>query len=243
MLNKKLDEKFLISLDQDGSGIVSEFEYVSAMLVLLEYVEQDDIDRVMKAFRKLDVDGSGSLTVEDLASTLTNKVEFIRKNLCKPKKVFKDCDTNGNGSLEPNEVRAALHALGCPMSDEDFDAMFQTLDKDNDGSLSFNEFKKVLYQRIVFSAIDDVSGSLDRDEVFESFEAMLNISLTNEELDRVYKEMARTDDTVTFQEFKQFFDGGVQKQKEKILMGRKRGAVGGADEQTAGTKMPTTTLL
>ena len=72
LLNKKLDEKFLISLDQDGTGEVSEFEYLSAMLVLLEYVEQDDIDRVMNSFRKLDVDGSGSLTVDDLKLNLTS---------------------------------------------------------------------------------------------------------------------------------------------------------------------------
>ena len=70
LLNKKLDAKFLDQLDQDGTGEVSEFEYLSAMLVLLEYVEQDDIERVMKAFRKLDKDGSCSLSVTDLKSNL-----------------------------------------------------------------------------------------------------------------------------------------------------------------------------
>ena len=85
LLNKKLDEKFLISLDQDGTGEVSEFEYLSAMLVLLEYVEQDDIDRVMKAFRKLDKDGSCSLTVADLTKNLKsnrNKTETKGSTTC-----------------------------------------------------------------------------------------------------------------------------------------------------------------
>ena len=70
LLNKQLDEHFLAGLDQDGGGEVSEFEYLSAMLVLLEYVEQDDINRVMKAFRKLDTDGSCTLSVSDLKHNL-----------------------------------------------------------------------------------------------------------------------------------------------------------------------------
>jgi potassium channel subfamily K, other eukaryote len=70
LLNKKLDEKFLESLDSDGTGDVSEFEYLSAMLVLLEYVEEDDLNRVMKSFRKLDRDGSRTLSVEDLKNNL-----------------------------------------------------------------------------------------------------------------------------------------------------------------------------
>ena len=64
LLNRSLDENFLSSLDSGGDGDVSEFEYLTAMLVLLEYVEQDDIDRVMKSFRKLDRDGSKTLSLE-----------------------------------------------------------------------------------------------------------------------------------------------------------------------------------
>ena len=81
LLAKKLDGEFLDALDVDGSGDVNEFEYLSAMLVLLEYVEQDDIDRVMKAFHKLDLGGDGLLSIDDLKQNLKgNRIKKRKKD-------------------------------------------------------------------------------------------------------------------------------------------------------------------
>ena len=222
LLNRKLDEKFIISLDQDGTGEVSEFEYLSAMMVLLEYVQQDDIDNVMKAFRKLDLDGSGSLTVEDLSHSEFGHVSNIKKNLRRPHKVFKDCDTNNNGTLEATEVRTALKMLGSQMNDDDFNHMFQTMDKNDDGAVNYAEFKTVLYQQIVYSAIDnDVNGSLDREEIRESFKYILKMNVTDKEFQVFYDQMdCDYDGSVSFVEYKKFFQN-PQKQKEKIILARK----------------------
>ena len=105
LLGKKLDADFIMSLDMDGSGEVSEYEYLAAMvslyffiffvvclvlpnffwclflfsclgfiqLVQLNHVDEDQIDSIMKAFRKLDTDGSGSLSVTDLAGNLQSE--------------------------------------------------------------------------------------------------------------------------------------------------------------------------
>ena len=40
------------------------------MLVRMEYAAADDIERVMKSFRRLDKDGSGTLEVKDLTGNL-----------------------------------------------------------------------------------------------------------------------------------------------------------------------------
>lgn len=73
ILARKLDAEFLMSLDMDGSGDVTEFEYLAAMLIQLNHVDEDQIDSIMKAFRKLDIDGSGSLSVSDLANNLKSE--------------------------------------------------------------------------------------------------------------------------------------------------------------------------
>ena len=70
ILGKKPDAAFLQSLDKDGSGDVTELEYLSAMLVRLQFVEQDKIDQIMKAFHKLDADGSGTLSIDDLVADM-----------------------------------------------------------------------------------------------------------------------------------------------------------------------------
>ena len=73
ILGKKPDAAFLRSLDTDGSGDVTEMEYLSALLVRLQFVEQEQIDLIMKSFMKLDVDGSGTLTIEDLVQDMDNQ--------------------------------------------------------------------------------------------------------------------------------------------------------------------------
>ena len=73
ILGKKPDAAWLRSLDTDGSGDVTEIEYLSAMLVRLQYVEQDKIDQILKAFHKLDTDDSGTLSIEDLVDGLDKK--------------------------------------------------------------------------------------------------------------------------------------------------------------------------
>jgi Ca2+-binding EF-hand superfamily protein len=223
LLNRKLDETFLMSLDSDGTGEVSEFEYLSAMLVLLEYTEQDDIDGIMKAFRKLDADGSGSLSVDDLVNAKTGHVNNIQSDLRRPKKVFRDCDANGNGALEPREVASALKMLGCEMAEKDFQILFKTIDTNNDGAVSFQEFKRVLYTRIVYEAInDDVNGSLEKEEIRESVEIILKLSVTDQEFEDMFKEIDSDDNgCVTFTEYKKFFKQ-PKEIKQKILNAREK---------------------
>ena len=75
ILGKKPDAAWLRSLDTDGSGDVTAIEYLSAMLVRLQYVEQDKIDQIMRSFHKLDSDGSGTLSIEDLVQDMGRKPE------------------------------------------------------------------------------------------------------------------------------------------------------------------------
>ena len=65
MLKRRLDPDLITSLDTDGGG-VDKTEFVVGMLVKLELVDQKDVEPYLKQFAKLDVDGSGMLTHEDL---------------------------------------------------------------------------------------------------------------------------------------------------------------------------------
>ena len=65
MLKRRLDPDLITSLDKDGGG-VDKTEFVVGMLVKLELVDQKDVEPYLKQFAKLDVDGSGMLTHEDL---------------------------------------------------------------------------------------------------------------------------------------------------------------------------------
>ena len=52
------------------------------MLVRLKYIDGKDVDQIMSTFRKLDGDGSGTLSVADLAANLkSSRVAKDKENI------------------------------------------------------------------------------------------------------------------------------------------------------------------
>jgi Ca2+-binding EF-hand superfamily protein len=60
------------------------------------------------------------------------------------KKAFDMVDTSGNGRLELDELKAALRKLGSKLTDEDVAMLLETVDLARDGSISFEEFTRMM---------------------------------------------------------------------------------------------------
>eukprot|EP01062_Namystynia_karyoxenos_P033261 TRINITY_DN24472_c0_g1_i1.p2 TRINITY_DN24472_c0_g1~~TRINITY_DN24472_c0_g1_i1.p2 ORF type:complete len:186 (+),score=57.02 TRINITY_DN24472_c0_g1_i1:72-560(+) len=58
---------------------------------------------------------------------------------------FDRADTNKDGLLQPEEVRALLRSQGCNLNDEQFRAFIQRVDTNGDGLISRDEFHDFLY--------------------------------------------------------------------------------------------------
>ena len=65
-LNRALNGSALEKMDSNHDNIVTKDEFLVYMLKTLDKVEQDDIDKILELFGKLDRDDSGSLTKEDI---------------------------------------------------------------------------------------------------------------------------------------------------------------------------------
>lgn len=65
-LNRTIKLADIKNLDLDQSGKVDLAEFLRYMLVALQKVEKEDIEELVAAFERLDVDGSGFLSVNDL---------------------------------------------------------------------------------------------------------------------------------------------------------------------------------
>jgi hypothetical protein len=74
-----------------------------------------------------------------------NKIVKQSKEKKTPRNIFKQFDVDGDGNLDRDEVHRALENLGCCMNEKEFDKMFQGCDKDKNGTINYNEFKKTLY--------------------------------------------------------------------------------------------------
>jgi len=55
-------------------------------------------------------------------------------------KVFKFFDSNENGAIDFGEFTRALENYGCTFSEGDIRSLFQKYDKDNSGTLVYEEF-------------------------------------------------------------------------------------------------------
>jgi len=67
LLRKALiDEAQLMEFDQDGDGTIDRYEFLSKMLVELKECDLERIEEIMMKFKEIDVDGSGTITTEEL---------------------------------------------------------------------------------------------------------------------------------------------------------------------------------
>lgn len=60
------------------------------------------------------------------------------------KEAFDLFDTDGSGSIDENELRVAMKALGFEAKDEEVHKMIVDVDEDGNGGVEFDEFLKMV---------------------------------------------------------------------------------------------------
>lgn len=63
------------------------------------------------------------------------------------KRFFKHFDLKGNGTINPNEFKKALEAIGCVFKDNELSAIFNKYDTNQSGKLDFEEFAGMMALR------------------------------------------------------------------------------------------------
>lgn len=68
-------------MDEDGDGLVTRAEYLEFMLVAMNKVDKDFIDEIRQSFARLDTDGTGTLSKEDMVAAARLKLRTPAKKL------------------------------------------------------------------------------------------------------------------------------------------------------------------
>mmetsp|Transcript_17688 Transcript_17688/g.41274 ORF Transcript_17688/g.41274 Transcript_17688/m.41274 type:complete len:300 (+) Transcript_17688:194-1093(+) len=68
-------------MDTDGDGVVTRAEFLEYMLVALNKVDKEFIEELRDHFKRLDVDGTGSLSKNDLIEQARRKLQRIHHKL------------------------------------------------------------------------------------------------------------------------------------------------------------------
>jgi len=124
--------------------------------------------------------------------------------------IFKQLDIDGNQKLAPEELKFGLEKSGIKMNDNEFKAMFNRLDTNKNGSISYSEYlagacdlcilnsEKYLMEAFHFFDKDD-KGYLTKSEIRDCFSRGW---IQEETLNELFEEVDRNyDGYISFKEF------------------------------------------
>eukprot|EP01041_Mallomonas_annulata_P003494 gene3494-6955_t len=143
--------------------ILSMVVKTSAKLVAITSFDHDAFGQVLETAEEV------TLLLRDLRESVLSKVALITDENRTPEEIiqelFDDIDMDGSGELTRLELRRFLRLLDVDFSNFKYNSIFNAIDQNKDGSISIDEFNKLLF------------GEEDEDEI----EAMQKLTQLHDE--------------------------------------------------------------
>mmetsp|Transcript_34668 Transcript_34668/g.75674 ORF Transcript_34668/g.75674 Transcript_34668/m.75674 type:complete len:171 (+) Transcript_34668:39-551(+) len=103
------------------------------------------------------------------------------------REAFNLFDTDGSGTIDPKELKAAMQSLGFEAKNQTIYQMIADIDKDGDGSIDFEEFLDMMTAKM-----SDKDTREDIQKVFNLFDDDQTGKISLRNLKRVAKELGET---------------------------------------------------
>ena len=124
--------------DADNSGYLESDEIRKLMKKMGLDLNDEDVARVMM---EMDESGDGKVVIEEFDQWWRENGDKNKHQLRDSRRVWDEIDKDGDGSLDPYELRELLTKLGMTVfKQQDIEHLMSELDTDGDGSISYDEF-------------------------------------------------------------------------------------------------------
>lgn len=149
--------------------------------------EIQEIKDIQKVFKKLDVNGDGRITKDELGFAL-GQIFSIADNEDLVDEIFRNVDNDNNGFIEYEEyIRASIDKEAL-LTDEALYYTFKFFDKDGSGKISISEIGMALSQgsdqkvteELTKALMEEVNMDDDNEIDFEEFKVMMRSIIINE---------------------------------------------------------------
>ena len=124
-------------LDSDNNGVITMDELRDGLVKW--GVKNGELEtQVARMMRKMDMDGSGTIDLEEFMSATMSMCQFETEgNLMQ---AFKKIDMDGNGKITREELGKALGQYGLVGTEDSIDEILDEVDQNRDGHIDYQEF-------------------------------------------------------------------------------------------------------
>ncbi|KAJ8558039.1 hypothetical protein K7X08_004805 [Anisodus acutangulus] len=139
----ELQEAFSL-FDRDGDGCITVEELATVIRSLDQNPTEEELQDMIT---EVDSDGNGTIEFTEFLNLMAKKMKDTDAEE-ELKEAFKVFDKDQNGYISATELRHVMINLGEKLTDEEVEQMIREADLDGDGQVNFDEFVKMMMNRL-----------------------------------------------------------------------------------------------
>ena len=137
---KQLISDVFDMFDKDQNGIIQASELHSVLESLGRGSNDDDVNQFLT---KLDVDENGVISKDEFMATVNEIYSFPQSTVDEVVQAFQIFDINGSGKITVDEMKTILLKFTNEFTERDVASIFELIDVDQDGKVSYAEFAEI----------------------------------------------------------------------------------------------------
>lgn len=134
-------QKVFNRFDTNNDGKISSSELINVMKAIGSETSDEQLNQMMKT---IDADCDGYVNFNEFIDFFKQNAGDEDEQMKEVYEAFKMYDLNKNGLISASELHQILTRLGENCTVEDCVKMIESVDKDGDGFVDFDEFKKMM---------------------------------------------------------------------------------------------------